>query len=82
MSIALAERFWSKVAKAGDDECWPWVAGCDRTLAKTPLAQSNRCMRVKGPRYLRDRLAGSCGSGARANRRGAPGPLTQASPAL
>jgi hypothetical protein len=21
-------RFWSKVARAGDDECWLWTAGC------------------------------------------------------
>lgn len=22
----LAQRFWPKVNKAGDDECWPWTA--------------------------------------------------------
>lgn len=24
--MTLAERFWAKVAKAGDDECWLWTA--------------------------------------------------------
>lgn len=28
--MPLAERFWSKVAKAGPGECWLWTAGCDR----------------------------------------------------
>lgn len=23
---SLAERFWSKVDRRGDDECWPWLA--------------------------------------------------------
>lgn len=22
-------RFWSKVDKKGEDECWPWLTGCD-----------------------------------------------------
>lgn len=25
------ERFWSKVSKAGTDECWTWTAAKDRT---------------------------------------------------
>jgi DNA-binding CsgD family transcriptional regulator len=25
----LAARFWSKVQKSSDDECWPWKAGLD-----------------------------------------------------
>lgn len=24
----LVQRFWAKVDKRGDDECWPWTAGC------------------------------------------------------
>ena len=26
LSIKDADRFWSKVSKRGDDECWPWLA--------------------------------------------------------
>jgi hypothetical protein len=26
MSISTSERFWSKVAIAGDDDCWTWKA--------------------------------------------------------
>lgn len=26
----LAERFWEKVDRRGPDECWPWLAGCDK----------------------------------------------------
>ena len=29
-SDKLAERFWSKVDKRGDDECWEWKANKDR----------------------------------------------------
>jgi transposase len=25
------ERFWKKVKKAGDDECWEWQASCERS---------------------------------------------------
>lgn len=25
------QRFWAKVAKRGDDECWPWLAAVRRT---------------------------------------------------
>ena len=24
----LAERYWEKVQKGSDDECWPWIGGC------------------------------------------------------
>jgi len=24
----VAERFWAKVAKCGDDDCWEWLAAC------------------------------------------------------
>lgn len=26
----LSERFWSKVEKLGDDECWNWLCGVDK----------------------------------------------------
>ena len=26
----IEERFWEKVDRRGDDECWPWIAGEDR----------------------------------------------------
>jgi hypothetical protein len=26
MKKALEERYWEKVDKRGDDECWPWLA--------------------------------------------------------
>lgn len=26
-STPLAKRFWSKVDRRGDEECWPWLAG-------------------------------------------------------
>ena len=26
MHEVLAERFWSKVARAGENDCWPWIA--------------------------------------------------------
>ena len=26
----VASRFWSKVGRRRDDECWPWLAGVDR----------------------------------------------------
>ena len=29
-STALADRFWEKVERRGDDECWPWQASCNR----------------------------------------------------
>jgi hypothetical protein len=25
--MKLADRFWSKVDRRGEDECWPWIAG-------------------------------------------------------
>jgi hypothetical protein len=27
MRGTLAERFWAKVDRRGDNECWPWLAG-------------------------------------------------------
>lgn len=30
ISEKYVTRFWSKVDKRGPDECWPWMAGCDR----------------------------------------------------
>jgi HNH endonuclease len=33
-----AKRFWSKVAVGAADECWPWLAGCNR---KTGRGQSS-----------------------------------------
>jgi hypothetical protein len=25
--MTIEQRFWSKVERAGDDDCWPWIAG-------------------------------------------------------
>ena len=30
MATTVAERFWSKVERKGEDECWPWLAFRDR----------------------------------------------------
>lgn len=30
VSIPLEERFWNKVDKRGDDECWPWLGSLSR----------------------------------------------------
>jgi hypothetical protein len=27
-SAEFRERFWSRVQPAGDDDCWPWMRGC------------------------------------------------------
>lgn len=27
--VDLSERFWAKVEKAGEDDCWNWTASCD-----------------------------------------------------
>lgn len=29
MTKPLADRFWAKVDRRGEDECWPWTAGVD-----------------------------------------------------
>lgn len=29
MRATLEERFWAKVDRRGDDECWPWMAALD-----------------------------------------------------
>lgn len=29
--MKVEDRFWSKVATAGPDECWPWMASCGAT---------------------------------------------------
>jgi len=28
--MTVEERFWSKVAKSGEDDCWEWMAGCHK----------------------------------------------------
>lgn len=28
MILVLVERFWSKVDRRGDEECWPWLGSC------------------------------------------------------
>jgi hypothetical protein len=30
MNITTPERFWKKVAKSTDDNCWPWLRHCTR----------------------------------------------------
>jgi hypothetical protein len=30
MKRALIDDFWSHVRIGGEDECWPWQAGCDK----------------------------------------------------
>lgn len=49
MRLSLEDRFWPKVDRRGDDECWPWLAGTIR-------------QRYPGPRYGAFRLrAGELG---------------------
>ena len=30
MTRSFGDRFWSKVDRRGDDECWPWTAGTNK----------------------------------------------------
>jgi HNH endonuclease len=43
--MALSDRFWSKVAKAGPDDCWLWTASRYQNgygVFGTPRGQSNK----------------------------------------
>lgn len=48
--VSLADRFWSKVDKRGDDECWPWTGALEGS-GYGYLAGTRRIKAIKAHRF-------------------------------
>lgn len=59
MRASIEERWWNKVDRRGDDECWPWLAARDRDgYGKFQYGPKGGQTHIRAHRWIVDYLHG------------------------